>query len=233
MSDDIDELLAFDPLYTAELVTGEQNSNASIGLGFMLHRQHTNRKQEVLRAMNDTTFSNTVDYYTSVLDRLGFEKVLHLPISYINQYYNTPVNDEYFVYAHRNGIILAFDTHQSTNVNSATMYYNIEFTDGLVREWYNVVSSGSFDTEMHNAGRHVWCGTHDAREALVHKFNKLTTIGNPLSKWHKRQWFWLVHYGDKYDSNGNDIKIDYEGVTAERLKKMPSWVQDMVGENID
>jgi hypothetical protein len=61
MSDDLDKLLKFDPLDTAERILGE--GDHSVALGFMLHVDHNRRKNEALLAQGDTTMNNSVERY--------------------------------------------------------------------------------------------------------------------------------------------------------------------------
>jgi hypothetical protein len=71
----------------------------------------------------------------------------------------------------------------------------------------------------------VWCGDHDAREALRHKIQGLQSAGQLLPRWQHRPWLWLLHYQDT-----KDINYDHAAITQSRIKMCPKWVQEMIGE---
>jgi len=70
----------------------------------------------------------------------------------------------------------------------------------------------------------VWCGDHDAREALRHKIQGLQSAGDLLPQWRHRPWLWLLHYQDTKDTN-----YDHAAITQSRIKMCPEWVQNMIG----
>ena len=223
MSDELDRLLKFDPLDTAERMLGRDNPN-SLNLGLALHINHTQRKREALEALGDTTFSNKVDRYQEILALMGFELALELPFVAKGYGNGDPDREErYFIYAHRDGLLLCFDTYCGNMVNGATVYYNW-IPHSTTNRW-GYTSSGRFEGYVDRENPGVWCGDHDAREALRHKIQGLRSAGSLLPKWRNRPWLWLLHYQDTKEPG-----YDHKAITESRIRMCPKWVQDMIGE---
>lgn len=223
MSDELDRLLKFDPLDTAERMLGRDDPN-SLNLGLALHINHTQRKREALAALGDTTFSNRVDRYQEILALMGFELALELP--FVAQGYGNgdPDREErYFIYAHRDGLLLCFDTYCGNMVNGATVYYN--WIPHSTTDRWGYTSSGRFEGYVDHLNPGVWCGDHDAREALRHKIQGLRSAGSLLPKWRNRPWLWLLHYQDTKEPG-----YDHKAINESRIRLCPQWVQDMIGE---
>ena len=221
MSDELDKLPKFDPLDTAERMLGKGDD--SVALGFMLHMDHNRRKNAALLDRDDTTLNNTVERYRSILQSLGFELVLELPFVGSGYDHTDPSREEtYFMYAHRDGLLLCFDTYCTDMVNGAKVYYNWTPNPGV--DHWTVTSSGSWHDyqDCNNPG--VWCGDHDAREALRHKLNGLRNAGVFLAQWKKNPFLWLLHYADVRQSG-----YDYAAINKERILMLPQWVQNMIG----
>ena len=222
MSDELDRLLKFDPLDTAERMLGRNNPD-SVNLGMALHVSHNQRKQRALEELGDTTFSNRLVRYQEIITLMGFELALELPFVARGYDSTDPDREErYFIYAHRDGLLLCFDTFCGDHVNGAKVYYNWIPHSGTDRWRYT--SSGHFEGYVDQENPGVWCGDHDAREALRHKIQGLQSAGDLLPKWRHRPWLWLLHYQDTKDTN-----YDHAAITQSRIKMCPEWVQNMIG----
>jgi len=223
MSDELDRLLKFDPLDTAEQMLGRDNPDA-LNLGMAMHINHVQRKREALEALGDTGFTNTLVRYQEIITLMGFELALELPFVAHSLNANDPDGEErFFIYAHRDGLLLCFDTWCGDQVNSAKVYYN--WIPHNTTEYWGYTSSGHFEGYVDRENPGVWCGDHDAREALRHKIQGLRSAGSLLPKWRRRPWLWLLHYQDTKEPG-----YDHEAITESRIKMCPEWVQDMIGE---
>jgi hypothetical protein len=223
VSDEIDRLLKFDPLDAAERALGRDNPD-SMELGFMLHVDHNRRKREALEKLGDTTFSNTVERYRAIITLMGFELALELPFVARGYDASDPDREErYFIYAHRDGLLLCFDTYNGRMVNGASVYYN--WIPHSTTDRWGYTSSGRFEGYVDRSNPGVWCGDHDAREALRHKIQGLRSAGELLPRWRHRPWMWLLHHQDTKDPN-----YDHKAITESRIRMCPKWVQDMIGE---
>lgn len=227
-STELDTLLNFDPLDTAERLLDTRGSDA-IGLGMLMAMRHNATKRTVLEANDDTSFSNIVERYVRIVQELGFEQVLALPFTGRMFNDDPPVNEMFYIFAHRDGMILCFDTYMTNDVNGAHLYYNIEF-NGI--DHYNhcaLTSNGSWvEYEVDREQRivnGVWSGHHDAREGLRHTISEIRANGVLLQKWKANPFLWLLHYMDTKTEN-----YDYKAINAERLAMCPEWVRNMIAD---
>jgi len=177
------------------------------------------RKNEILKERRDTLFSNELDYYLEVIEENGFEKVLVLPFDI-----DDGRKEKFFIYWHPDGLLLRFDTYNSTIVNGGNVYYNWETTN-KDHEWDILSSHGPIEHRGDEDGDFYWCvsGNHDCREALIHNMTRLRENGNFLKVWRKQSFIWLLHYGDTKIDN-----YDHESITAERIAMLPQHVQDAI-----
>ena len=60
-NEEIKDVLSFDALQEAENLTGKsyKDDKATEALGFIAHIQNGKRKEQMLKSLGDTTFSNT------------------------------------------------------------------------------------------------------------------------------------------------------------------------------
>ena len=219
----IDDLLMFDPLETAEKLTGVRIDdgrgfdNPAIGLGFLLAQSHGRNKEAVLRGLNDTYHNMELPAYQQVVEKFGFKCVLTDRWRSSHDY-----DESFFIYAHADGLLLAFDTFAGKRVNGGNVYCNWR---SLTDDAYSCIGSGGWIEGPENGyvGA-VFDSHHDCREALIHNLNKMRNRGEFVRPWIKRPFLWLLHY-DEPKKNG----YDYNAINAERISRLPQWVQDFVG----
>lgn len=221
MSDKIDKLLKFDALSEAERLTGvsykdkdagDGFDNPATALGLLLLQSNGRAKEAALLEVGDTLLHNELPRYRSIVEGYGFEQVL------ADQWKSTWGDDEtYFIFAHRKGLLLSFDTFNGKSVNGGKVYYNwrpasLDLINGCM-------SSGSFDSASG-----VWCGDHYCREGLIHNLSKMDNRGEFVTPWTKRPFLWLLHF--------DEAKVpgyDYKAIVEARIKRLPQWVQDFIG----
>ena len=229
MTDELDKVLRFDALDTAEKLTGksckEDEDTELFGMAMFL--ENNNNKDKLLQQNDDTTFSNSVENYVRIIEDMGFEKGLVLD-------FKNPRGgnrqEKMFVYGHREkGIILKFDTYNEGRVNAGKYYYCWrpydleEFREARV----GATSSGGWDgfkEDDDNYEEVYWCGDHDCREAVRHNIGKLAQWGDFLPVWPKCPFMWLLHYGDTAVHGYNHKKI-----TEERIAVLPAWMRAIIG----
>ena len=148
----VDNLLDFDPLRTAEKITGksykeEEGMGPTNALGFLLMRENSDAKKRALAENNDTYWSCPVTQMLLVADDLGFETVVHEEFEHITWDSREKEwkkqeedNDHYYIMWHpEKGILLTFDTYgrdsnyvdgkftrtgKGPTINGSTFYYN-------------------------------------------------------------------------------------------------------------
>lgn len=221
---DLDNLLNYDPLATAEKITGMHYKdggvsldNPTIGIGLLLAQRNAAEKNAILDELDDTKLSNNLDRYQSIITNYGFEQVL------ADEWKSGHGHEEtYFIYAHRKGLLLSFDTYSGCRVNGGKVYYNWRPATDDASNWECTSSGGytNYDSDP------VWVGDHDCREALIHKLNRLNNRGEFVTPWVKRPFLWLLHYDDSKVPG-----YDYRAITEARIKRLPEWVQEFIGNN--
>lgn len=219
MKDELDRLLAFDPLDTAERLVGE--NEAATWLGMVLAQQRGEALREVLEARGDTQLTNRVARYLEITRDLGFEEVLCMPFDGRSWSGETPPDETFHVLAHRDGMLLAFDTFGTTSVNGAKVWYNWRPRDDEFN--WRIVSSGSYHRWDPEARTGTWVGDHDAREALRHKIQGLRLNGEFLPRWERRPFLWLLHHMDTEVPG-----YDHEAINEARIALLPEWVRRMI-----
>lgn len=211
----IDALLKIDPLAVAEKITGisykdkafgEGLDNPATALGLLLMQAHAKEKEAALRETNDTVFSNELPRYLTIIEKFGFEQVL------ADEWQSTwGPTETLYIFAHRKGLLLSFDTFGGNRVNAAKVYYNWKPS---IDEWWDCRSSG----HMTEGG--IWVGDHDAREALIHNLNKLNNRGAFVSPWAERPFLWLLNFDEPKVAG-----YDYRAITEARIARLPDWVK--------
>lgn len=220
-----DALLNLDPLSVAEELTGHSyKADEATGLlGLLIAMEHGEAKNQHLIAQDDTTLSNELDRYVRIITELGFELVLDVPFDAPGWGDDDPTRHEhFFVYARRDGLLLAFDTYDSVRVNGGKVFYCWEPKPGINR-WECTSSGGVYETAD---GTRYWAGDHDCREALRHKLQKLQDNGTFLPQWPFGNgiFLWLLHYQDTKNKD-----YDYNAINEERCAMLPDWVRLMIG----
>lgn len=230
------DILRHDPGAEAERLTGgRMGEDAATGLlGMALHMQHNEVKRTALMAADDTMLCNDLDRYQRILNTNGFELALQDGFKGRDWGKGEPVPDEsYFIYARRDGLLLGFDTYQTTRVNGGKVWYNWVPADWNGR-WDCTSSGGTKRAVVGTEIIDIWVGDHDCREGLIHNMNRLTENGRLLAPWPVRpSCLWLASFmdWDAYRGCSHDVRVDeIEAITADRLSRCPDWVRDMVGE---
>lgn len=227
MSKILRTLMAFDGLAAAEEMTGNsyKTDYDTQALGMILTMGVSQFKNAALKREFDTTLSNTLEYYTSVIEDIGFEKVFELPFIYKPKYDNVERPETFFMYAHRElGILMCFDTYQTVNVNGGNYYYCWKANDD--DDTAGCSSSGHYVKE--SDGTYFWTGGHDCREGIRNQINYMKSKVTFLNPWpamteNDRPFLWPLHCGDSMEGD------DYKAIRDERLALLPDWVKTMIG----
>lgn len=213
--------LSFDPLETAETMTGERvdEGGKAFGVGFVLAQGHAKLKKTLLQARADIYDGISIADFTAIVVAAGFEKVLEIP--FVATEYGGGRRDEIFiVFAHRAGLILRIDSYGGIRINDGAVYYNWRPQEGV--DYGEYVSSGGMIGDVEDR---VWHGDHNAREALLFNLDQLRANGEFVTPWIKPPFLWLLHYGDTADKT-----YDYVAINRLRIAMLPDWVREIIGE---
>jgi len=221
---EVGRLLQLDPLAIAENFTGVsyKDDEATALLGAVISMKAADIKNAALTARGDTTFFNMLDTYVSIITDLGFELVLDVPFAKKVHGTDDVRQEHQFIYAHRDGLLLVFDTYDSTQVNGGKVYYCWKPANDDRK--HDILESG--DWRFHDGKRLYWAGDHDCREALRFNITRLKDNGTFLAQWPLDNdiFLWLLHHGDTSVEG-----YDYKAINENRIELLPDWVRLMIG----
>ncbi len=209
-------ILAFDPLDTAEKMTGKdsQSDEATTWLGmFMMWDNHDYKKMAAMER-NDTYWAMPLKEYIRAIKLEGFKQVLALP--FIGKSKGEPDLNEilYIFWKASEGLLLKFDTFRG-NLNGGTCYFNLEVP---------------IETRIPGGYSGCWrdgalIADIDCREALRFKLNQFREVGKFLPVWIERPYMNLYHYMDTKDENGEYIPWEKEDGTHNREEWDRIWAR--------
>jgi len=210
MNQNVKDALSFDPLDTAEKITGlrcDEDQN-TIGVGVALSTFNSDVKKSILVETKDTHFMMLFSEFLSVATDLGFKEILRDQIQ---------DSKDVFIIMYRPGILLKCESYYDGSVvNSANMYLNYKGPNEGMFHY-----SGGYVCDAD--GQSVWEASFDVREGLRFTINMMEEKGQILESWVERPFLWLLDY--------NHTKIegyDYNAINAGRISRLPSEVQRMI-----
>lgn len=160
----------------------------------------------------DTHFCMTLDEYIGKFKEAGFEEVLKSDFTHTSNQRRAQV-DSYYIFAHRDGWLLTFDTftHDFENeqgysekvMNVAELHYTWKPTHSHFRG--SLTSNGGMLHHDHIYNEkdeivtrgdlmepNIWAGYHDVREGLDHVMASLKANGEILNPWIRNEINWLA-----------------------------------------
>lgn len=211
--DEIAASLNFDPLAAAEQITGRSYKEDD-GVGFLGMTLMANRSK-ALDAMlaGDTRYGMKMDAMREIAKSDGYRQVLVVPLVGTRSGEGLPESLEVW-FDDRRGILLVFSSYMTTGLNEASVYYNWKPTS---ERWRELTSSGGLQ-------KGVWCGDHDARDAMRFNMRRLEQNGEFVTPWVHRPYLSLMSYPDWTE----DAKTDLSSVSRirdERLAMLPEDVR--------
>lgn len=213
----IDELLAIDPIAKAEKIIGRGLSNEIAALGLLFQMDKSERVAKALSEMGDVDgFHQDVETYINILKSAGFQQIL---VEDIPQ-----TNDKFYVFW-LDGVLVSFDTYWGhKSINGGNVYLNYEFEDTR-NNWFILsgCSHGPIHSESGKGTTVTRTVSIDCRQALLHKLNQMRINGTILKKWKQRPFLWLLHYMDtKVDG------YDYDAINEQRISQFPIEVREAI-----
>ncbi len=221
----LERILSFDPLDTAETILGRFSVYDDVtALGMLFGQQNSAAKEKALTASDDSYMGMLIEDYLPIVERLGFELVLEDKFAW--REYDSDQTSTQYVFAHRDGILLSFNTYDSGtehSVNGGNYYYSWTPNEKSKETW-GLLSSGGWNGE---GPEWFWTGDHDCREAIAYRIGRLRAEGKFLPVWHENRRPWLVHFSE---SKQGEFDMDrYDKIIADRIARLPDWVKTMIG----
>ncbi len=217
---ELESLLNFDPLYTAETALGGDRSEASGLLGLALAIKHNEAKDAVLDALDDTKFSNKMVDAIRIVEREGFQLLVTIPFVG-KQFPNDPETPEEFrIYWNPElSALLCMESYHTDSLNTGKVYFAWKATDQN-RPYPSGCSGGGEGP----AGDCTFVGDYDIREAFAYRLNRMKETGEFIKQWPKTPFLWLLHWMDTKEEGYN-----YQVINAERLAMLPTNVIRAMG----
>lgn len=215
-SKSLDALLKFDPLDSAEKITGasykEDQATGLFGLGLAMAQNRIKRQE--LSECGDSYQGMPLTEYLEVIEDFGFERVLYLPFR------KYEAEDALYIYWEpERGILLSFDSYNGNRVNGGRFYYNWIPNETMS---HRVTSSGGF--YKIGEDQYIWSGYHDCREAIRHHVKQLESAGSFIVPWLKLDsCIWLFHYGE------TEGLRDFTELRTARLAALPEHIRIGIG----
>jgi hypothetical protein len=214
----VEQVLNFDPLASAEEMTGESYKTCKLteAIGVLSHFDHNQRKRELLKSIGDTYFSMTWDELKALLPNLGFQ------ILAIEEFPGDDNHTEEMIFAWdpvRSALLTAHSYWGRKSVNTGTVYFCWKPTDR--NDWaLNRCSSSPLEVNGEYVGRSYG---YDIREGLKHFLETADRKGTFFKKWPGKPWLWLLNFSDTRDKNYN-----YDAINARRISMLPKEVQELI-----
>lgn len=254
----LDHALRFDPLDTAEKLTGKSyKQDQSVGhLGLAISLIHNEQKQQMLAAAKDSHYGTTLAEYLAIVAEEGFIKVLETPF----EVDGNRKEIQFHFYHPKDGMLLVFNTYLGNTINSGNLYYNWipDTLPGMVtdydrmdpktytfpfkkegRIWVNGAHEATSSGGVHGYdkdGRPIFSGYHDCREALRFHIRQLRSFGEFVKPWKDRPFLWLFGYDmerearKRYgDKMYSETSAFFDRMNRKWFRKMPRWVRKNLG----
>ncbi len=221
------DMLRFDPLDTAEKVTGKSYKvdKATESLGMGLHFLHIREKRQALQEAEDVHYDSSVSWYQTVATKLGF-LVAHEDSFKCKS--SGQEETKYVCYREKGGVLLVWDTYNG-HVNDASFYYNWE--PNRETQPYEYTSSGQWVNIEGEDKPRIWAGNHHGVEALKFNLLRLEQAGKFITPMLADPMLpWLTNREERNFSKEQDWSKQFKHfdiLTTEKLKGMPQVIRDI------
>jgi len=102
-------------------------------------------------------------------------------------------------------------------------YDNYDEYSKINKKWYEFVYKPYIESRNLVT---IYSGHHDCREALKFNINNLAQHGKFAKDWIEQPFLWLLHYGDKSDSD------NYKKINKKRINMLPDDIKNIIKTKI-
>lgn len=241
----IDTLLEYDPL-------GKDYQKSPV-MALSAVAMHSDMKEMALSATGDTYHGISYDEYLETAKKAGFN------IAYEEEFSGIEKQRKLHILRYKDtGIILFTEESDFGNINNARIYFNyrpngnetfhLPISGGMIRKTCAKIREAEkeavkdlpkdthykVDYEIRDAAAKKWMesnpdqliysGDIDVREALIRKMEKLLETVEVLCPWVEPPFLWFVTWSETQG------EYDYKKITRDRVAKMPTEIQEIIGE---
>ena len=226
MNNITEKLLKEDPIYNKERELGKHWSNFTDKEAkeiFVENYMLSKIKENHLKQINDTYMDMSWNYFINLIEKYGFKKGYEEIFKYNGFNYNRDEKAVIYYHKEKGLIIFATSFNNTTTVNSGKLYGEIKANNNkedIETIWQNLSTGGCIDEK-----NIIYETSHDIREGLFYKLNKLESAGTFLPIWTKKNRFlWFVNYVEEDKEN-----FDYKEITKNKILKRPKEMQEIIG----
>lgn len=217
---ELEALLDFDPIDSAEKFLGERRTDASNMLGLALAMKHGDAKRAMLERLDDTKFSNTMADAIRIVEREGFQLLLTIPFTGKGYRDEPDTAEEFRIYWNPElSALLNLESYRTDSLNTGKVHFAWKANEGVSP--FPPQCSGGCEGE---SGNYTFVGDYDIREAFVYRLNRMKETGTFVKQWPKTPFLWLLHWMDTKDEG-----YDHAAITRDRMMQLPQYVRDAMG----
>ncbi|OHA47106.1 MAG: hypothetical protein A3A80_01650 [Candidatus Terrybacteria bacterium RIFCSPLOWO2_01_FULL_44_24] len=226
------EALAFDPLATAEHITGQHytEDRETSGLGLRLSMRNNFVKNVILGELGDTHYRISWKKFLEIIDDLGFDIVEDRQFEYVLGLGTIILYPTNLIAAHPNLNLLLHATSYLTEgadedqetLNSGNIYGTLRITEPDREKVWEALGACHCSFAFHGDDIEL---NIDVREGLKLKLERLATQGRfvPWGDTERSMTVWLADYVEhKHPEYSSSLR--WERFLAES----PPWVRDFI-----
>jgi len=195
MTENIEDVLAFDPLATAEKITGKTYSgdHETSQLGFLLHLQHGQMKNDLLKELHDTYFGMPWNDFCLLIETSPFGFKEGLKESFQTEDGRTEQFRAWFEPSR--GLVLIATSYRGEDLNSCSVYGQLKVSPGF-SPW-KILSRCSHGGDGDKLGYTYF--SYDGREGLLSKLSSIDLQPGKewCNPWMTHQHVWFVIYPEE------------------------------------
>jgi hypothetical protein len=232
--------LSFDPLQAAENVTGKsyKDCEATSLLGWALQQRQTAIRDEMMDALNDTSFARSFDWTLQRLESDGFQVLLN-DVFTVKDFEEGLQERFMILFCARRGLLVTLESYgygskskPEGSVNRVNVYFNwrpkAPGADVVMCSGHYVDDPGCHFSDPADPTREgasprpakAFVGEFDARTGLFLTLRHMENTGEFITPWLERPLLWFVNYEES-----NSGRYDYKQITAAKLARLPTEVQ--------
>lgn len=209
-----------------KLLGGKHHSNfddVDITLTLLKCMSDNTEKENHLKSIGDTYNGIKWGYFKSLLTTKGFVNAYSYDFTYEPLEINT-IEEAILYYNPSKGLIIfATSFGNKDRINGGNLYGEIQAFSEEHKEtiWKWISTGGCIDQK-----NMIYETSHDVREGLFSKIEKLESAGQFLNKWTaKNRFLWFVDFVEEKNPS-----YDYKKITQDKIQKCCKEFRNIIGK---